>query len=172
MGNVLPDAKCVRNNHKLISVFVQGKIADEILENQGFIIPDGTSRQGIGEMSAAVVKVGGKFRALKGVKIGKSDRGNWAKAIYHMLDLLSTSSSHQIASIWENIVAMLSDLCKVNLDLAIAIRSLIGVEWLPGQVFCNLHYTLAIPEGIKKIFTSYQCIIGSDKLFPQMLGLK
>ena len=116
-------------------------------------------------MAAAVVKVGGKFRALKGVKIGKSDRGNWAKAIYHMLDLLSTSSSHQIASIWENIVAMLSDLCKVNLDLAIEIRSLIGVEWLPGQVFCNLHYTLAIPEGIKKIFTSYQCIIGSDKLF-------
>ena len=33
MENVLPDAKCVRNNHKLISVFVQGKIADEILEN-------------------------------------------------------------------------------------------------------------------------------------------
>ena len=101
MGNVLPYTKCVRDNHNLISVFVQGKIANEILENQTFLIPDGTSWQEIGEVAAAVVKVWDKICAIKGVKIGKSDRENWAKAIYHMLDLLSTASSHQISSKWD-----------------------------------------------------------------------
>ena len=174
MKNVLPDTTCVRANHNLISVFVEGKIADEIIEHQAFVIPDGTSRQGIGEMAAAVVKVGGKMQAIKGVQIGKGDRKNWARAIYHMLDRLSTASSsgHKISSIWKQIVAMLSDLCKVNLDLAKEVRSLIGVEWLPGQIFCNLHYTLAIPEGIKKTLISYQNLIGSDKLFPKNVGFE
>ena len=101
-GNVLPDPQCVRKNHNLISVYIESKIADEIVDKQAFIIPDGTSRQGIGEMAAAVVKVGDRIRAIKGVKIGKGDRANWAQAIYHMLDRLATASSKDISTIWNS----------------------------------------------------------------------
>ena len=89
-----------------------------------------------------------------------------------MLDRLATASSKDISTIWNNIVAMLSDLCKVNRDLALEVKKLIGVEWLPGQIFCNLHFTLAIPEGIKKVLTAYQCLIGSQKLFPKNVGFE
>ncbi len=59
MGNTLPDPVCVRHNHSLMSVFCEGKIADEIVSRQqSFILPDGTSRQGVGDIAAAMVKVG------------------------------------------------------------------------------------------------------------------
>ena len=154
MGNTLPDVTCVRKNHNLISVYCEGKVADEILEHQAFIVPDGTSRQGVGvgDLAGAVVKVSLHIRALKCLLIGKGDRKNWAKAIYHMLDHLATASNRDVRNIWCNLVAMVSDLCKVNLNLAVEVKKLVGVEWVPGQAFCNLHYTLAIPEGIKKMF--------------------
>ena len=152
MGNTLPDVTCVRKNHNLISVYCEGKAADEILEHQAFIIPDGTSIQGIGVLAGAVVKVSSHIRALKCLQIGKGDRENWAKAIYHMLDRLAAASNKDVGNIWCNLVAMVSDLCIVHLNLAIEVKKLVGVEWVPGQVFCNLHYTLTIPEGIKKMF--------------------
>ena len=37
-------------------------------------------------------------------------------------------------------------------------------------MFCNLHYTLAIPVGIKNILTKYQSLFGSSKLFPKKVG--
>ena len=171
-GNVLPDPNCVRQNHNLLSVYCERKIADEIVAKKAFIIPDGTSRQGVGDMAAAVVKVGDHVRALKATKIGKGDRENWAAAIYHMLNRLATASSRDIGTIWKSIVAMLSDLCKVNLHLANEVKKAIGVEWVPGQIFCNLHYTLAIPEGIKKVLTTYQCLIGASKLFPKNVSFE
>ena len=57
MANTLPDVTSVRSNHNLISVYCEGKIADEVLEHQAFIIPDGTSRQGVGDIAGAVFKV-------------------------------------------------------------------------------------------------------------------
>ena len=81
MGNTLPDVTCVRKNHNLISVYCEGKVADEILEHQAFIIPDGTSRQGVGDLVGAVVKVSSHITALKCLRISKGDRENWAKAI-------------------------------------------------------------------------------------------
>ena len=167
MGNTLPDVTYVCKNHNLISVYCEGKAADEILEHQVFIIPDGTSIQGIGVLAGAVVKVSSHIRALKCLQIGKGDRENWAKAIYHMLDRLAAASNKDVGNIWCNLVAMVSDLCKVNLNLAVEVKKLVGVEWVPGQAFCNLHYTLAIPEGIKKVLNVYQCSIGADKLFPK-----
>ena len=152
MGNTLPDVTCVCKNHNLISVYCEGKVADEILEHQAFIIPDGTSRQGVGDLAGAVVKVSSHIRALKCLQIGKDDRENWAKAIYYMLDRLATASNRDVGNIWWNLVVMGSDLCKVNLNLAVEVKKLVGVEWVPGQAFCNLHYTLTIPEGIKKMF--------------------
>ena len=172
MGNTLPDVTYVCKNHNLISVYCEGKVADEILEHQVFIIPDGTSIQGIGVLAGAVVKVSSHIRALKCLQIGKGDRENWAKAIYHMLDRLAAASNKDVGNIWCNLVAMVSDLCKVNLNLAVEVKKLVGVEWVPGQAFCNLHYTLAIPEGIKKVLNANQCSIGADKLFPKNVSFE
>ena len=63
------------------------------------------------------MKLGDHFCALKATKIGKGNRGNWAAAISHMLDRLTIASNKDIGNIWKSIVAMLSDHCKVNLDL-------------------------------------------------------
>ena len=164
MGNTLPDVTCVRKIHNLISLSCEGKVADEILKHQAFIIPDGTSRQGVVDLAGAVVKVSSHIRALKCLQISKGDCENWAKAIYHMLDRLTTASNRDVGNIWCNLVAKVSDLCKVNLNLAVEVKKLVGVEWVPGKAFCNLHNTLAIPEGIKKVLNVDQCSIGADKL--------
>ena len=58
----LPSRTCVRQNHNLMAVHCEGKVAEEILQNKGFLIPDGTKRQGLGEIVASVVKVGDKIR--------------------------------------------------------------------------------------------------------------
>ena len=93
MGNKLPDVTCVRKNHNLILVYCEGKVADEILEHQALIIPDGTSRQAVGDLAGVVVKVSLHIRALKCLQIGKGDRGNRGKSLYHMLDRLATASN-------------------------------------------------------------------------------
>jgi len=49
---------------------------------------------------------------------------------------------------------------------------LIGSTWVPGQLFCVLHYVLAIPESIKAIFAIYQGQIGRGKLFPGTTGFE
>ena len=67
---------------------------------------------------------------------------------------------------------MVSDLCKVNLNLTVEVKKLVGVEWVLDQAFCNLHYTLAIPEGIKKVLNANQCSIGADKLFPKNVSFE
>ena len=43
---------------------------------------------------------------------------------------------------------------------------------MPGEAFCNLHYTLTIPEGIKKVLNACQCSIGADKLFPKNVSFE
>ena len=153
--NTLPDPVCVRSNHKWVSVFCEKRVA-EMAEKKAFILPDGTSRQGVGDIAGVVVKVGDKICALQGLKISKGDRKNWATTIAHMLDRLATASNVEVDDIWQSITAMVSDLCKVNKQLASEIQSMIGSAWLPGQAFCNLHFSLAIPEGIKNILTTYQ----------------
>ena len=81
----LPDVSCVRHNHNLMAVYCEGRVAEQLVSKKGFILPDGTSRQGVGEVAAAVVKVGEKFRALKTVKITKGTTSNWADAVSFML---------------------------------------------------------------------------------------
>ena len=104
--NTLLDPVCVRHNHNLISVYCYYGV---------------------------VVKVRDKIRALKSMKVAKGDRKNWAATIIHMLDR-PTSSNVEIDAIWKNVTAIVSDLCKVNKQLAAEIQKLIGSEWLPGQV--------------------------------------
>ena len=89
-----------------------------------------------------------------------------------MLDRLATAGNSNIDAIWSNVSAFLSDLCKVNLHLAEEVKSMIGSTWKPGQAFCNLHFTLAIPTGIKEIIAEYQSHIGAQKLFPKVVGFE
>ena len=128
---------CARKNHNLISVYCEGKIEDDRLEYQAFI-----SRKGMGDLAGAIINVSSHIRALKCLHIGKCDRKIWAKAIYHMLNRLATASNRDVGNIRCNLVAMVSDLFKVNLNLAIEVKKLVGVEWVPGQAFCSLNYTV------------------------------
>ena len=82
-----------------VSFYCEGKVADEIFEHQAFIIPHGTSRQGVRDLASAVVMVSSHIRAPKCLQIGKGDRENWAKAIYHMLDCLPTASNRDVGNI-------------------------------------------------------------------------
>ena len=93
------------------------------------------------------VKLGTKY--VHSFQIFKGNRNNWAIAIIHMLDRLATNV--MVDEIWQSITTILSDLCKVNKALAVEIQSIIGSAWCPGQAFCNLYFTLAIPEGIKTV---------------------
>ena len=43
--------------------------------------------------------VSSHIRAPKCLQIGKGDRENWAKAIYHMLDCLPTASNRDVGNI-------------------------------------------------------------------------
>ena len=71
-----------------------------------------------------------------------------------------------------SIRSILSDLCKVNKNLGDEIKGIIGSEWLPGHLFCVLHFVLAIPEAIKSVFYTYQEKVGVDKLFPETTGFE
>ena len=138
-----------------MSVYVEGKIGEEMLaEKSGtFILPDGTTRnKKVGEISAMLVRVGEKMRAVKALQIGKGDRATWADTIVHMLSRLAVSSGSDVKALWKSIQSILSDLCKVNKSLGKEIQGVIGSEWEPGQLFCVLHYTLAIPGGHQKSF--------------------
>ena len=85
---------------------------------------------------------------------------------------LATASATDIDTVWRQISAVLSDLCSVNKNLSREIQGIIGSEWRPGQVFCNLHYTLAIAQGIKSVMAKYQSKIGPEKLFPKTVGFE
>ena len=52
-----------KHNHNLVAVYCEKKMTEEILTK--YIMPDGTSRQGVGDIAATLVKTGYKFRALK-----------------------------------------------------------------------------------------------------------
>ena len=81
-----------------------------------------------------VVKVGEKFRPLKTVKITKGTTRNWAYVVSFLLKRLDTASNKDIYVIWETIFAIVSDLCKINLNLASEIQTLIGSSWKPVQL--------------------------------------
>ena len=172
VSHVLPDLRTVRRNHHLMAVYVEKCIAEDLLEHGGFCIPDGTTRNKVGEMSALVLKVNGKIRALKAQRIGKGDRSTWAEVVAHILQRITTASRNEIVPIWKSISTIISDLCKVNKSLSMEISKLIGSDWVPGQLFCVLHYVLAIPESLKAIFGQYQGQIGTEKLFPETTGFE
>ena len=50
-----------------------------------------------------------------------------------MLDRLATASSVNVDEIWRSLSSILSDLCKVNKDLALEIQTMIGSNRKPMQ---------------------------------------
>ena len=170
--NVLPDCRTIRRNHHLMAVYVERRLGEELVQHGGFCIPDGTTRNKVGEISAMIVKINGKMRAVKAQRIGKGDRSTWADVVVHMLQRLTVASNQELVVVWEAVKTMLSDLSRVNRTLAAEISRLIGSAWVPGQLFCVLHYVLAIPEAIKGVFMRYQTEIGSEKLFLETTGFE
>ena len=169
--NTLPDLHAVWQNHHLMAVYVEKCIGEELVQHGGIYIPDRTSCNKVWEMSATVLKINGKIRAIKAQRIGKGDCLTWVDVILHMLQRLTVASGHDIMLIWGSIKTMLSDLCKVNM-LASEVSKLIGSSWIYGQLLCVLHYVLEIPESIKATFALYQGQIGRDKLFSRTNGFK
>ena len=135
-------------------------------------MPDGTTRNKVGEIAAMLIKVKDKMRAVKAQQIGKGDRKTWADTIVHMLSRLALASGTDVKAVWKSIRSILSDLCEVNKRLGEEIKGVLGSDWEPGQLFCVLHYVLAVPKAIKKVFSRYQSSIGTDKLFPETTGFE
>ena len=71
-------------------------------------MPDGTFRQGVGDIVGSVIKVGDKIGALKSVQITKGSRKNWFTAITYLLKRLAVASNNDVDSIWKSITAVLS----------------------------------------------------------------
>ena len=76
---ILPDLRTVQQNHHLMAVYVENCIGEELVQHSGFGIPDGTSHNKVGEMSALVLKVNVKIRAMKAQRIRKGDRTHASK---------------------------------------------------------------------------------------------
>ena len=58
----------------------------------------------------------------------------------------------------DKVSVILSDLCKVNRSLVLEIQHSASymLKWKPGQILCNLHFSLAVSEGIKSQLIKYQ----------------
>ena len=137
-----------------MAVYCEGQIVNELIAKTGYIMPDGISRQGVGEIAATATKVGDKIRTLKSIPITKATRENWESAVVCMFDRLATTSSSTTDNIWKSISSTLSNLRKVNRNLPLEIQKMRGATGTPGQFFCKPHFALAVPEGIKAIMKS------------------
>jgi len=84
-----------------MAVYVEKCIGEQLVEHGGFIVPDGTTRNKVGEILAIVLKVNGKMRALKTQRVGKGDRSTWAEVVVHMLQRLSVASDQDRSAIWD-----------------------------------------------------------------------
>ena len=109
------------------------------------LIPDGTARQGgWGKMAGAIMKVGEKHRALRLQTLGSENHSSWVETLVHMLKRLATASGRDVMEIWKSIMVLVSDMCKVNMNLAADVAKHLGCTWKPGQAYCNLHPRLGL----------------------------
>ena len=135
-------------------------------------MPDGTSRAKVGKMGATLVSIEGKMRALKLQSMGNEQRTNWADTIIHQLQRLSVASGESTTDIYKSICSLVSDSCKVNKGLAAMMSAKLGLEWVPGQLYCLIHSVLGFQEGVCSIWLKYQEGIGHDKLYPSITGFE
>jgi hypothetical protein len=166
--NRLPSMTAVRDARHLISMETEKKIAQEMLQKECAIIPDGTGRQVIGRVGGAMLQVGGKTRVLPFQRMGNETRENWARFIDHVLSRMAVVSEKEKKELWGTVLLFISDQCKTNKGLAKEVAQYMGLEHQPGQIFCNIHPVLMFDEKMKKIWQDLQIRIGADKIFPSI----
>ena len=170
LSRMLCSPSTLRTAHHLVSTLGEQQQALEMIENQHVnLIPDGTARQGgWGKMAGAVCKVGDKYRSLKLQTLGSETHDSWVGTLVHMLKRLSLASGQDVSEIWKSIMVMVSDMCKVNMNLAVDVAKVLGCSWVPGQAYCNLHPRLMMSRMVVEVWKKHQSLIGHDKLFPSL----
>ena len=170
LSRMLCKPTALRATHHLISTLGEQEQALEMIETQHVnLIPDGTARQGgWGKMAGAILKIGEKYRALRLQTIGSETHASWVETISHMVKRLALASGQDVVKIWQSIMVMVSDMCKVNMNLASDVAKQLGCAWKPGQAFCNLHPRLMMSRSIVEVWKKHQSKIGHDKVFPSL----
>ena len=173
LDQVLPDPRSIRRAHHHAASYLEGEIGSKMVQDgKTFLMPDGTSRAKVGKMGATLVKIEGKMRALKLQCMGNEQRENWADTIIHQIQRLSVASNESTEDIYKSICSLVSDSCKVNKGLAALISAKLGLEWVPGQLYCLIHSVLGFQDGISKTWLKYQEEIGHEKLYPSITGFE
>ena len=170
LARMLCKPTTLRTAHHLVSTLGEQEQALEMIETQNVnLIPDGTARQGgWGKMAGAVLKVGERHRALRLQTIGSETHASWVETVSHMVKRLALASGQDVVNIWKSIMVMVSDMCKVNMNLAVDVAKELGCSWTPGQAFCNLHPRLMMSRSIVEVWKRHQSRIGHDKVFPSL----
>ena len=65
-------------------------------------------------MAGAIVKVGENYRALRLQTLGSENHSLWVETIVHMIKRLAIASGQEVSSIWQSIMVLVSDMCKVK----------------------------------------------------------
>ena len=173
LSQLLPAPESIRRAHRVAACFLEGEVGKEMTSSgKVFLMPDGTSRAKVGRMGASLVQIDGKMRALKLQFMGNEKAVNWADTIIFQLERLATASDQDVKSIYQAIVSLVSDSCKVNKGLATLISGKLGLKWIPGQLFCCLHTVLGFQTGMENIWQKYQVAIGHDKMYPSITGFE
>ena len=60
----------------------------------------------------------------------------------------------------------------MNKGFAAEISRQLGLEWIPGQLYCCIHTVLGFQEGMTKIWLRYQEKIEYDNMYPSITGFK
>ena len=173
LDQVLPDPRSIRRAHHQAATYLEGEIGTLMVKDgKTFLMPDGTTRAKVGKMGATLVSIEGKTRALKLQCMGNEQRENWAETIIHQLQRLSAASDQSVADIYQSICSLVSDSCKVNKGLSALISAKLGLEWIPGQLYCLIHSVLGFQDGICNTWLRYQEVMGHDKLYPSVTGFE
>ena len=102
----------------------------------------------------------GQVRALKCQLMGNETCENCADTLVHNLKRLSVASGKDVIDIYLTIKAFVTDSCKVNKGLAAEVSGKIGIDWIPGALYCCLHTVLGFQEGVVDVWKKYQERIG------------
>ena len=173
LDQVLPDPRSIRRAHHLAGSYLEGEIGSLMVKDgKTFLMPDGTSRAKVGKMGATLVSIEGKMRALKLQSMGNEQRSNWADTIIHQLQRLSVASGESTSDLYKSICCLVSDSCKVNKGLAAMMSAKLGLEWVPGQLYCLIHSVLGFQDGVCNTWLKYQEEMGHDKLYPSITGFE
>ena len=107
-------------------------------------------------MGKTLVKIEGKMKALTLQAMGNEQRDNWADNIILQLERMSSASDISIKDIYKCMCSLVSDSCKVSKGLAAVMYCKLGLEWVPGQLYCLIHSVLGLPNGISSTWLKYK----------------